>query len=353
MLARGRRLRIEAGIRNEGTQAVTNLQASVRLGVDTSMEKFPDWNDRYFPTLLRCEATHFWGYLMTPRGRILTVGSPDPIASWHLDYKQFEHRIYTATLDLLNPGPLPARHPQRLDTLKPGERKQWTIYLEPVESLEDVKPRLAASLGAPMIECDRYTVEPGDTVNVTVFGGKSRRYQPGDKPGMYQLTETNAAGKIAQARISVRHPWSWYAKQARAEAIAKPQKGSSHTESWYGFFSCYSAQQLFPDAALDAAAAAKFDEIWPLMYDLQKQTPTVWRNRIQNHACAAGLLAAKYRATGDIRDLEFAASLADFMLTTQSPDGAYRNGRTALHVGRLHRQIADGSDGRGEEAGRD
>jgi len=39
-------------------------------------------------------------------------------------------------------------------------------------------------------------------------------------------------------------------------------------------------------------------------------------------------MAAKYRATGDIHDLEFAASLADFILTRQSADGAYRSGHT-------------------------
>jgi len=270
----GRRLAITAGIANEGTQAATNLQAGVRLGIDCSMERFPDWNDRYFPTLLRCEKTHFWGYLMTPRGRILTVGSPDPVASWHLEYKPLQHRIYTATLDLLNPGPLPARHPAGLDTLAPGQKKQWTIYLEPVATLEDIKPHLAESIGAPLIDCDRYTVAAGQTIQVRVAGGQDYAYQAPEKPGVYPITQTNAAGKVTEALISVRQPWSWYARAARAQALAKAQKGSSHTESWYGLFSCYSAQRLFPDAALDGATAAKFNEIWPLMYDMNKMVPS-------------------------------------------------------------------------------
>lgn len=30
-----------------------------RLGIDTYMESYPQWNDKYFPTALRCEKTDF------------------------------------------------------------------------------------------------------------------------------------------------------------------------------------------------------------------------------------------------------------------------------------------------------
>ena len=72
------------------------------------MVKYPEWNQIYFPTLLRCEQTHFWGYVMSPAGRILALASPDPIASYTLDYKQYEHRVFTFCRDLLHCGPLPA-----------------------------------------------------------------------------------------------------------------------------------------------------------------------------------------------------------------------------------------------------
>jgi len=333
------KLAIIAGLRNPGTVAVGPLAAGLCLGLDTCMEKFPDWNDRYFPTLLRCEKTHFWGYAMTPRGRILGISSPDPVASWHLSYNPGGHRIHTLTLDLLNPPPLPARHPAGLDRLAPGEEKQWTIYLEAIPSLDQLQPRLAVTTGAPMIACDRYTVACGEMVKLTVFGDRvmEKSYRPDDAPGVYTLTE-KANGKVAEAMISVRHPWSWYLKAARREALAKPQKASSHTESWYGLFSCFLARQHYPDPALDAAAEAKFREIWPLMYDLTTMAPSSWQERIQNHACAAGLLAARYRATGDLRDLEFAASLADFILTKQTADGAYRCHKThytsVIYVGK-------------------
>ncbi|MFA4944575.1 MAG: hypothetical protein WC789_07730 [Lentisphaeria bacterium] len=332
-LADAGRLVVVAALRNLGAAPATGLHAALRLGVDAYMEKFPEWNEKLFPTLLRCEKTHFWGYFMSPAGRILGVSSPDPVASWHLDYKQGLHRIYTAWLDLLQPGPLPPRHPRGLDALAPGERKQWTICFEEIPDLAQVKPRLARSTGAPMIECDRHTVEPGGEVQVTVFGEQTRRetYRPGEKPGQYIYRAVAPNGKVAEATLCVRHPWSWYLKRARAEAIAKPQKGSSHTESWYGLFSCFAAREHFPDAGLDAQAEAKFAEIWPLMYDLEKMLPRAipqWEGgRIQNEACAAGLLAARGRVTGDRHDLEFAASLVDFLLTKQTPDGAYRCGK--------------------------
>jgi hypothetical protein len=43
---------------------------------------------KFFPTMMRCEKTHFWGYAMSPEGDILTIGSPDSIASWSLDYQK-------------------------------------------------------------------------------------------------------------------------------------------------------------------------------------------------------------------------------------------------------------------------
>lgn len=317
----GPRLVINARIDPSSPVDAPISQVSLRLGIDTSMEKYPDWNDRYFPTLLRCEKTHFWGYFMSPKGKIIAIGSPQPIASWHLDYKQYQHRIYTATLDLINRDPVPERHN------KDGTSSA-TIYLQPVDTLADVKPTLAKLLDAPMIDCDRYTVAAGEKIQVRVVGSEPQTFDPGNQPGQFKYVVNGTGGRMAEAVVSVRQPWSWYLKAARAEAISKPQKGTSHTESWYGLFSCFEAQRLFPDSALDHAALDNFNEIWPLMFDPEKMVPINWQNRIQNSACAAGLMTAKYKASHDIHDLEFAVSLADFVISKQSADGAYRNGKT-------------------------
>jgi hypothetical protein len=343
----GGRLRLAVTVENRGARAYAPGRLSLILGLDTYMATFPEWNERYFPTLLRCEKTHFWGYAMTPRGRILGISSPDPVAAWHLEYKPWQHRIYTLSLDLLHRGPLPERHPQGLDRLRPGERRQWTIFLEAIPALAQVKPRLAATTGAPMIACDRHTVEPGTAVGVSVFGAATTRKQvfPGGTAGVCTFTEKTPGGKVAEAKIYVRRPWSWYLRRARAEALDKAQIGSSHVEGWMGFFSCFLARRHLPDAALDARAERKFQEIWPTMYDMERMRPTSWEDRIQNHACAASLMVDRYQAGGDLRDLEFAAALADLMLTKQSADGAYRNGEihytSVIYIGKSIMEVME------------
>jgi hypothetical protein len=126
----------------------------------------------------------------------------------------------------------------------------------------------------------------------------------------------------------VRRPWMWYLKQARCNAVVQAQKASTHTESWYGLFSGYLARKHAPDTELDAQIDAKFHEIVPLMYEMAGMQPTVAPNRIQNHALMASLLVDRYQVTKDTRDLEKAAALADFLVGTQTPDGAYRSGKT-------------------------
>ena len=82
---------------------------------------------------------------MSPKGRILGISCPDPVASYSLNYIGQGHRIASMNLDLLNPGPLPARHPQNLDSLAPGQTRQWTIFLEEVDTLDVLKSQLAES----------------------------------------------------------------------------------------------------------------------------------------------------------------------------------------------------------------
>jgi len=349
------RLALVAAIRNDGPDAVESLHAGLRLGLDTYMSHYPQWLDQLFPTLMRCEKTHFWGYAMSPRGRILGIASPDPVASYHFAYNDGGHRIYTISLDLLNPLPLPARHPQDLHGPAPAQSREWTIFLGELASLDDVKPALADWTGAPMIDMDRYTVEPGQTARIAILAGgpvtlkatppggetagltPPRReagalhfdYQPKGAPGVYTLTATGANGKTAEARLFVRRPWSWYLQHARKEAIRCPQKASSHIETYYGCFSQFLAQEHFPDPALDAQSNARFEEIYPLMFDPDKKVPKTFPNRIQNTALTCSILVDRFQATGDLWNMEQAAGLADFLLKNQDPKtGAYKNGNT-------------------------
>ncbi|HWY31696.1 MAG TPA: hypothetical protein VNX46_13125, partial [Candidatus Acidoferrum sp.] len=124
-----------ASITNMGTAAWSPIQAGILMGLDTYMVSYPSWDYIYFPTMLRCEKTHFWGYVMTPLGRTLGIGSPNPVASWHNEYDGTAsiggggHRIYTFGLDFLNELPLPVRHPQNLTTLQPGQGMSWNVFI--------------------------------------------------------------------------------------------------------------------------------------------------------------------------------------------------------------------------------
>lgn len=351
----GDQLVVIAGLKNEGQGVFQPDAARLMLGVNTEMIKYPDWNDKFFPTLIRGEKTHFWGYFMTPSGRILTLSSRDPIASWNYEYQPNAHRIYTVSLDMLHKLPLPERHPQNLTKLEPGEEKKWTLCLQEVEALTDVKPAVSASSNVPMIDIDRYTITEseqsvvsmscGEGIQLTVIDpagkttkvvpqsiGSSEVYQYILKPqsgiGQYTLRAESKGGKVSEASVYVRHPWSWYLKQARKEAIRIPQKASTHTETWLGHYSTMLARRYFPDEKLDALAEANFRTILPLMYDVKSGAQIVSVGRIQNSYYMFGLLAKIYRTTGNIEDLELASKIADWLMKFQTPDGAYRNGKT-------------------------
>ncbi len=349
-LEAGGRLAIRSSIENGSDARVESIRAGIRLGLDTYMDHYPEWNRKFFPTLMRCEKTHLWGYAMTPKGRVLAIASPDPVASYNLEYIGRGHHIGTAQIEFLNPGPLPDRHPQDLGSLDAGEKRTWTVYLQEVDGLEAVKPAVAELTGAPAIEIDRYTAAAGRkrvitlygegdvtwevvgsdakapkaTGEVTPDGGRLYTFDPGDKPGICTLKAT-ADGKTSEAMVSVRHPWSWYLRRAREAAVRYPSKANACVEGQYGFFSALLARKHFPDPELDEQLESQFQDVYTLLYDREKLLPLIIPNRIQNTAAWIGLLTDHYEATGDIGSLEDAAGLVEFLISWQGEDGAYRN----------------------------
>ena len=77
---------LEVTLINQGYVPFQPEKAGLRLGIDTYMDKYPDWFGKYFPTLMRCEKSHFYGYLQTPAGHTLGIVSPQPVASWSVEY---------------------------------------------------------------------------------------------------------------------------------------------------------------------------------------------------------------------------------------------------------------------------
>lgn len=367
------KFKIDVICKNHLPDELKNVQLSLRLGINTEMLSYPDWHDVFFPTLMRCEKTHFWGYMMTPKGRILTVSSPDAISSYHLHYNNSKHkisfgnghRIRTVSLDLLNPLPLPYRHPQNL-SLKPGESHTWTIYLEEVDKLEDVSIAVSKNTKAPVLQSDYYTLPLNRVANVKIYSntrptvnvitpeGDSSLLRvkkcgknvydaelPLQMKGIYTLTAINKEGKQTEMKIScISEYYSDYIKAARLASLKYQQKTNTNAECWYGLFSAFIAREYFPDKEVDSKVEAVFNQINKITFNLDTHFPLNNPMRIQDTALKAALWAQYYRATGNISYLRWAADLADFIMTTQlkwewdtvlrnsGADGAYRSGKT-------------------------
>lgn len=367
------KLKINVSCKNLLSEELKDVRLSLRLGIDTEMASYPHWHDVFFPTLMRCEKTHFWGYLMTPLGRILTVSSPDAIASYHLHYNNSKHkisfgnghRIRTVSLDLLNPGPLPERHPQNL-SLKAGETRDWTIYMEEVDNLNDIAASVSENCKAPVFQADYYSLPVNGRASVKVFSTtapKVKIINPLGKAsdlkvikcgknlyktdaelavkGIYTVLAIDKKGKQSEMKLSsISERYSDYIKAARKASLKYQQKTNTNAECWYGLFSGLIAREYFPDAEVDAEVEKVFNQINKITFNLGTHLPLNNPMRIQDSALKAALWAQYYRATGNISYLRWAADIADFIMTTQlkwewdtvfrnaGADGAYRSGKT-------------------------
>lgn len=352
-------------LKNEGNVMVQPQKAGLRLGVDIYMDRWPEWFGKYFPTLLRNEKTHFWGYFQAPGvGRpLLGIASPQPVASWSTDFSMgypdganwfWGHRVESVNLDLLNALPLPERHPQELWRIGAGESKTWDIVLFTVVKPDDLELAVCDIAGAPVLKFERTSYRPDEKVRVELFSpstserpkvtvrngqGKEiavyAKYMGGGRfmtdpfympqPGLYTVTAT-VGDKCAEGVLTALHPWQWYLERAREGALKYHQKASSHIESWMGFYSAFIAAREFPSDSLDGALAERFELLFDLLHDTVKMEPRYFASRIQNTAGTIGMLVDKYEAYGDVNDLERAARLADWMIrTSQRADGAYYN----------------------------
>ena len=348
-------LTFEISMKNNGTEVFAPVKAGIVLGVDTYMDQYPHWLTKFFPTLLMNEKTHFYGYFQSPQGQVLGIASPDPIASWSVDYNLsyydipphwfYGHRIESVNLDLINTLPLPEHNPQDMWKLEPGEEKTWKVSLVPVTSLESFEQEMAEATGLPMISMDRTSYMSGETAAFTIFTDSTPEvvmdasFEVAEiakgqwlveanmhKAGRYDVTVT-AGGYQSSAVILVNDSWAEVIKDARQAALGNHQKPSSHVESWYGFHSAFLAARHFPDTEIDTQLDDRFDLIYNKVFDAENAVPRLYEDRIQNTSSTIGMLVDRYEAFGRIVDLEQAASLADWLIANnQDKGGAYMNG---------------------------
>ena len=332
------------------------LKAGIKLGIDTYMDHYPEWNDKYFPTLMMCEPRHFYGYLQSPSGKIKAVASADAIASWSLEYNLgyqdpaphwfMGHRVKSLCIDLLAALPLPAHHPQNLWQLLPGEKRTWTLKIIDINNPEDFEATVSHECNIPMLRLNNTSSEPGKAITFEVYGnnptvtidGKSAllssvgtRHWKGNfkavKPGLYNII-VNDGDKTAHGCFNVHYQWRETMEFAREAALRYKQKATSHVESWYGFYSAFLAARYFPCDSIDRKLDKRFEMIFNHLYDANGK-PLKYKWRIQNTASTIGMLVDRYEAFGNIVDLDRARDLADWMISfSQKANGAYMNGST-------------------------
>lgn len=334
---------IRASVTNTGLGAYIPKSIELQLGIDTYMKSYPQWNEKTFPTMIRCEKTHFYGYFMNTSGEVVAIASPDAIKSYNFKYNlirpgAFGHRIHTVSLALLGDFPVPDRFPENLCSLGANETKVWNIYVIPVQDgLKNYAKKVSEICKIPVVTATQYTMPKGGIVDLKVYsddeysvsyfapdGSRSDNVMKAN--GIYKAVVKTCTGKIAETLFYCRKEWDWYLMAAREESIQKPQKASTHAESWYGFFSGYLAAKHFPNNVLDEITDSSFNEIIPLMFDLKNYEPLVLPERIQNTATLISLLVDKYEANPEQNkcDLLIASKFGDWLMKQQTDDGAYR-----------------------------
>lgn len=348
----------EITLTNTSSETFCPVKAGIRLGIDAYMDKYPEWLDKYFPTLLYCNRTHFHGYLQTPTGRMLGLVSPDPVASWSVDYNVayeepagywfYGHRIGSVNLDLINTLPLPQHHPQDRWKLESGQKMKWKVMLVRIENPSDYEKRIHEVSGIPMIRMSQTSYSPGQKACFEVFGdnpdvrvtdceGREVRIRKKrlsdrwtvecrlDAPGLYDVN-VSSSGFVTEGRLTARQSWKWIMQRAREGALKHKQRATSHVESWYGYHTAFIAAKHFPDAHLDSMLRARFDKQMTMLYGEDKSCPLHYDWRIQNTSSTIGMYVDKYEAYGDVADLKAASRLADWLIGyAQQRDDAYRN----------------------------
>ncbi len=349
---------VEVTVTNKLNVAIKNPIITLKPGLNTELDSFPKWNNIFFPTLLRCEPTHFWGYNMNALGDIIAMGTKEAVASWQMEYvnplkknSRGGHLIFSYRLDLMHKLPLPDRHPQHLTELKANEQKVWTFYIKPTNDIESIKPILSNIIQAPMITSDNYTALQGEAVDIQIItptiatatitnpSGVVKNISLGKKQngkyqikhflkegaGTYTLKVTDKNNKIAEAIFSARQHFSWYMDKARKASVQYQQYPSSHLENWLGLHSGLLAKKYSTDSEVDKAVEERLNLILNLQWDKETNVPQLIDDyrKIANTAQMISVLVDAYEATKNIYYLERARGLGTVIMTFQFENGDY------------------------------
>ena len=315
-------LKISLSIKSQTPIKLKRL--GMRLGIDTYMDEYPQWNYKYFPSALRCEKQGFWSCFMSPLGKILSVCSPSKIVSWKNEYSDCDfdivgHRIYTSCVEFINTYPQPKRHPVSSDCLS-DEPINIELYFKECSSEKDMYSFIEEYANIKVSSVNKFTLQKGESLYID-----GEKYSGELKQG---LNKISGDGK-AETTVFVRKDWFYYLNAARKSAEICQQKPGTHCESWYGYFSRVLYANLIKDSVYTKSLCEEFDLFFESLTETQngkiKMREETLPERLQNTSAMLSLLADFYELTGDIEYLNKANDLAEGLINLQVEDGSYRN----------------------------
>lgn len=307
----------------------------LRTGIDTYMEKYPDWNEQVFPTFLRSEKTHFIGYLQSPNNKVLGIASPNKISTWSLDYCWINydgeeivdvgHRIYTACLHFFNN--------ENGVILKAGDIFTYKIYYSLFDGFNGLNEFWQKYALCPLIESDKWTYELGEICSVnsdgvlTIVSPTGKVVKNGDKLveyGLYEIT-SQKNDKISTAKIFVRKQFDEYLNFAAKCVFKYPQRPSTHAETCYGYYSGFAYALKNDDKEYKVKLKQDFDDFLSVILNKDKTNlcEEALPQRIQNVSNLISLLVFAYKVYLDNNYLDLACVMAERIIDSQAPTGEY------------------------------
>lgn len=313
---------IEVKFSFEALEDIVCESFGYRLGIDCYMEKYPEWNNKFFPTAVRCEKNGFWSVFESPLGKKIAVCSPDDIVSWKNEYMRphgdVGHRIYTTSIEFLNINKQPERHIKSPITLKKGEKHTYKIFYKLTDSIDECIDFISKYANITITYPTKFLVEKGEKFD---FNGNSLSF---DECGRHIISDDS----VAETSVYVREDWIYYLEKGFEKAMKCQQKAGTHAESWYGYFTKVLYAKIIGDDNLTKYITEDFEAVFNLLTkgkNKKKMRKKALPHRIQNVSSMISLLVDFYELTQDVKYLDYANDLASFLIYSQAKDGSYRS----------------------------
>lgn len=298
-----------------------------RLGIDSYMDSYPQWNRKFFPTALRCEKSGFWSCFMSPEGKMLSVCSPSKIVSWKNEYNgknnTVGHRIYTSSIEFINSKKQPLRHPKSDMCIKSDCSMHFDIFYTFVSNEAELFDFVEKYAGIHIPQVNKFTLEKGEQL---IIDNKSYEIELSEGINFIQ-NENNS-----ELTAFVRKDWFYYLDCAQKYAYKCQQKPGTHCESWYGFFTMVEYAKIVKNKQYTENLCRKFDSFFSILTkgrSKKRLRKKALPHRLQNASSMISLLTDFYELSGDQKYLEYANDMAKWLMKLQSKtDGSYRSHKT-------------------------